>query len=314
MVDVSIIIVSWNTKELLLKCLNSLTCRVPRFPTEIIVVDNASRDGSPEAVQRYFPDIQLIRNDENLGFAKANNIGIKQSTGRYVCLVNSDVMVHEDCIDRMCEYMDHHPSTGMIGPKMLNPDLTLQASARRFPSLWNSFCEAFFLHRIFPRSGLFNNDDMAYWPYDSVCRVDVLVGCFWMVRKEAIDQVGLLDEDFFMYAEDLDWCRRFIRGSWDVIYFPHSQAIHYGGGSSESSPTRFFVERQRANLKYWKKQHSLPTRVVFILIILAHQLVRIILGTIYLVIRLPKRRKILPKIQRNLACTRWLLGFGTGTK
>lgn len=214
MMDLSFIVVSWNAKEILSKCLQSLTRETSHLYSEIIVVDNASTDGSPELVREQFPHVKLICNDANLGFAKANNIGIKQSTGRYLFLVNSDVIILEGCIDSMCTYMDQHLGIGVLGPKILSPDGMVQRSTMEFPTLWNCFCRALALDSIFRSSKLFGGQLMTYWSHDTIRNVEVINGCLWMVRREALRKVGLLDEDFFFCGEDIDWCKRFVDAGW----------------------------------------------------------------------------------------------------
>lgn len=272
-VDISVVIVSWNAKRFLEECLDSLRDSTSRS-MEIIVVDNASTDGSPEMVEATFPQVKLIKCSENLGFAKANNVGIRASTGRYVSLVNSDVKVIGACFDRLADYLDQHPDVGNVGPRILNRDMTLQSSCRQFPTLWNNFCESSGLSRIFRKSNLFSGEHMFFFPHDRICDVDVLVGCFWLVRKEAFERVGLLDEDFFIYAEDLDWCRRCWNAGWRVVFFPGSQAIHYRGGSSANDPARFAAEQQRALLQYWEKHHGSIGRLGIRVIIRFRHLVR----------------------------------------
>lgn len=254
--DISVVIVSWNAKGFLEECLQSLADSGTSRSMEVIVVDNASADGSPEMVQEKFPQVKLIRNGKNLGFAKANNVGIRESAGRYVSLVNSDVKILGDCLGALVGYMDQHPDVGNVGPKILNRDLTLQSSCRQFPSLWNNFCEASGLNKVFRGNKLFSGEHMVFFPHDQELAVDVLVGCFWMVRRETFEQIGLLDEDFFIYAEDVDWCRRCWDAGWRVVFFPGSQAIHYRGGSSANDPERFAVEQQKAVLHYWEKHHG----------------------------------------------------------
>src|SRR5271157_5076339 len=145
MIDISIIIVSWNAKEYLDECLNSIYENPSKCTLETIVVDNASTDGAPDLVKEKYPQVRLIRNTENLGFAKANNIGIKESMGEYVCLINSDAVVLENCLDLMCNYMNEHPEIGVLGPKVLNSDGSLQPSCREFPTFWKNLCRAFAL-------------------------------------------------------------------------------------------------------------------------------------------------------------------------
>jgi GT2 family glycosyltransferase len=254
--DISIVIVSWNARAFLQACLYSLHRCSHRHSVEIIVVDNASQDGSPDMVEEKFPSVRLIRNTENLGFAAANNIGIRMSAGRYISLINSDVSVLGSCIDALADYLDQHPDVGNVGPKLLNEDMTLQSSCRRFPTLWNNICEAIGLSRVFGRSSFFSGEHMLYFSYDRILDVDVLVGCFWMVRRESFETVGLLDEAFFIYAEDVDWCKRCSKSGWRTSFFPEGQAIHTRGGSSANDPLRFAIEQQRAVLHYWKKHHN----------------------------------------------------------
>ena len=214
---VSVIIVSWNAKSYLEQCLASLTASVCRYPMEIIVVDNASTDGSAECVQDRFPYVRLIRNDCNLGFAKANNIGLAHSIGRYVCLVNSDVKLLRDSINRLVDYCEAHSDVGMAGPRVIGGDGILQRSCRGFPSIWNMFCRALALDLFFPGIRAFCGYSLWHWPQETEGEVDILSGCFWLVRREALDQVGVLDESFFMYGEDMDWCLRFWSCGWKLL-------------------------------------------------------------------------------------------------
>jgi GT2 family glycosyltransferase len=307
MFDVSIIIVSWNAKQYLLNCLNSLIDTADGYSQEIIVVDNASSDGSAEMVEKDFPQVKLIRNEENLGFAKANNIGIKESTGRYVCLINSDVVVLDNCVKRMIEFMDNHLKAGMAGPKVLNPDRTLQVSCRHFPSIWNNLCQAIGLNKVFPKSVFFSEPFMNYWSHDSVRSIDVLTGCFWMVRRKSLDDVGLLDESFFFYGEDIDWCKRFQKAGWDVMFNPDAQAIHFGGASSANAPIRFYIELQKADLHYWEKHYGSIGRACYAMIILLRHLLRIVAMAFHFIIFPSKRKEASFKLKRSLVCIRCVL-------
>jgi hypothetical protein len=307
MIDVSVIIVSWNARDYLMDCLQSLISKNSISRTEIIVIDNASNDHSPDAVRERYPFVKLIRNETNRGFAAANNIGIGMGRGRYVCLVNSDVRVLNGCIDRLCSYMDQNPSIGMLAPRILNADLTLQPSVRRFPTLWSSLCRALALDTFFSQSGMSGGEMMAFGSEDKSRSVDVLSGCFMMVRRGAIEQVGVLDENFFIYAEDIDWCRRFRQAGWDVVYYPGAQAIHYGDGSSSNAPIKFFIEMQKANLQYWKKHHGLTKQVAYFLITFFHQILRIAGNSVVYTFKPSARTTIIHKLKRSIACTRWLL-------
>jgi GT2 family glycosyltransferase len=269
--DISIVILSWNDREHLQECLESLQHCTKSRSLEIIVVDNASTDGSPELVTERFPYVTLIRNPENLGFPKGNNIGVRASKGDYVFLLNSDIKVLDGCIDELADFMDKHSDIGMLGPRILNDDMTLQSSCRRFPTLWNNFCTATGLATLLKESRLFSGEHMRYFKGDRIMDVEVLVGCFWMVRRKALDQFGLLDEGFFIYAEDVDWCKRCWKAGWRVVFFPEAQAIHYRGTSTtKKDPVRFALTQQQSVLRYWQKHHGSLGRVSISCLIFSH--------------------------------------------
>jgi GT2 family glycosyltransferase len=306
---ISVIIISWNARDYLMQCLSSLTSEVCRYPMEIIVVDNASSDGSPDSVESKYPNVRLIRNTENLGFAKANNIGVSASTGKYLCLVNSDVEVLPDCITRLVEYCEEHLETGMVGPRIIGGDGNLQRSCRGFPSVWNMFCRALALDSIFKNFKVFTGYALHHWSQENLSEVDILSGCFWLIRKRALEEVGLLDEAFFIYGEDMDWCRRFWSKGWRVVFVPSAEAIHYGGGSSSNAPVRFYIERQKADLQYWKKHHSDFEVICYLLISFLHMLLRII-GYSFGVILNPAEPSRRYKVKRSWACLKWILFAG----
>lgn len=305
MIDASIIIVNWNTKEHLRNCLQSIYDTVKLITFEIIVVDNNSDDNSQKMVSDEFPNVLLTCNSANLGFAKANNIGIKQGKGRYKCLINSDVVLLENTIDTLIEYMDKNEDIGIISPKILNSDGTLQQNCRQFPNLYNSFCAALSLQNINPRSRIFSAYFMTWWGYDTIAEVDLLSGCFWLIRDSALLEVGLLDEMFFIYAEDIDFCKRFHDKKLKVVFYPYVSAIHIGNASAKNAPTRFYIEMCKADLQYWKKHHGIIKMMLFKLILIFHQLVRIVgYSVFYFVFR--KKNFIL---QRSVSCFKWLV-FG----
>jgi hypothetical protein len=307
MPEVSVIIVNWNTLRYLPDCLNSLLNTGNGYTQEIIVVDNASSDGSVDVVAEQFPQVKLIRNTENLGFAKANNIGIQQSAGRYICIVNSDVIVLEGCIQNLMKFMDQNPNVGIAGPRILNPDRTLQPSCRHFPTIWNNLCQSVGLNRLFPKSAFFSDWFMNYWAHDSIRNVDALSGCFWIVRREAMEQVGLLDEDFFIYGEDLDWCKRFKNTGWEVGFYPESEAIHFGGASSSKAPIRFYIEMQKADLHYWEKHHGNIGRTAYAAIIILRHSLRLVLMTLQYFVCPSKRENAAFKLKRSFTCIQWVL-------
>jgi GT2 family glycosyltransferase len=273
-VDISVIIVGWNAKHYLELCLDSLTKAPPRRSMEVLVVDNASTDGSVEMIQEKFPWVKLIKSAENLGFSRGNNVAIRQCQGRYLALVNPDVIVFPGCLDALANFLDENPKVGNIGPRVLNPDMSLQSTCRRFPTLWNNFCSASGLSARFKNSRLFAGEHMFYFPHDRTLAVDVLVGCFSVIRREAFDSVGLLDECLFMYGDDVDWCRRARNAGWQVVFYPGAQAVHDRGKITAPYPVRFAVAQQRSVLHYWTKHHSLWGVLGIRSIMLFHHLLR----------------------------------------
>jgi GT2 family glycosyltransferase len=304
---ISVIIVSWNAKAFLLKCIESISRQPLQDPLEIIVVDNASSDGSAEAVRENHPAVKLICNGGNDGFAKGNNIGIRASSGEYLFLINSDVVVSEGCFGKLAGYMDSHPEIGMLGPRIVGSDGKLQRSTMGFPSLWNTLCRALALDSMFPRSRLFGSYLMTFSNHDVTQPVDVINGCFWVLRRSAMEQVGVLDEQFFMYGEDVDWCKRFNKGGWKVVFFAEAEALHYGGASSANAPVRFDIEMQRANYQYWTKHHSRLAAATFLLLSLLHHTVRIT-GEIAAYPLRRSRTASTYKIKRGIASIKWIIG------
>jgi GT2 family glycosyltransferase len=254
--DISVVIVGWNAKRYLELCLESLASAPPRRSMEVLVVDNASTDGAVEMIETKFPWVKLIKSPENLGFSKGNNVAIRQAQGRYIALVNPDVIVFPGCLDALADFLDQNPKVGNVGPRVLNPDMSMQSTCRKFPTLWNNFCSASGLSSKFKNSRFFAGEHMFYFPHDRTLTVDVLVGCFSMIRREAFDSVGLLDEGLFMYGDDVDWCRRARNAGWEVVFYPGAQAVHDRGKITAPYPVRFAVAQQRSVLHYWSKHHG----------------------------------------------------------
>jgi GT2 family glycosyltransferase len=205
------------------------------------------------------------------------------------------------------EFMDKHPTAGITGPRILNPDRTLQPQCQHFPSIWNHLCQILGLNKLFPKSSFFSEPFMKYWPHDQVRKVDAISGCFWIVRREAIDQVGLLDEDFFFYGEDIDWCKRFHQAGWDVMFYPKVEVIHHGSASASKAPIKFYIELQKADLHYWGKHHGRIGKVSYLALIILRNLLRLIFGAIQYVVNPSQKETIAFKLERNFACIRWAL-------
>jgi len=306
--DLSIIILNWNTKDFLRNCLRSLEECAISYKKEIIVVDNASTDDSVAMVKKNFPSVKIIQNKENTGFAKGNNIGIKQSSGRYVCIVNSDVTIRRECFNQLIQHMDTHPTIGIIGPTIFWPDLTVQGTCRKFPGLWNNFCEHFYLNRLFPKYSFFSGEHMfPSFDHKTTKNVDCLVGCFLMIRKKTLEDVGLFDEQFFIYSEEIDLCKRFWKKGWVVKFFPTDGAIHHGRASSSKDPQRFSMEQQISVLKYWKKHRNRFDVAVFLLMLVVSHGLRLAFGSFLYFISPSRREKTVQQISKHQACLKFIL-------
>lgn len=273
--DVSVIIVNWNTKDKLNDCLKSIYRQASKLMYEVIVVDNASGDGSAEMVKREFPEAILLQNDENKGFAAANNIGMAVAQGRYILLLNSDTIVLDNAIGQVVSFADSYPESAVVGCKVLNPDGTLQRTCFMFPSLLNMLLSSTYLYKLFPRSKFFGRERMTWWDRDDVREVDVATGCFMLVRCEAIKQIGLLDERFFLYGEETDWCYRFKKVGWKIVFAPVGRIIHFGGASSSKMAARKTLQLQGAILQFMDKHYSKTTYILSCILTGAFFLVRI---------------------------------------
>ena len=280
MLDVSIIIVNWNGKELLRKCLDHVVSTTQQVTYEVIVVDNASSDGSQAMVREAFPSVRLIENSDNCGFARANNQGIVVSQGRYVLLLNSDAFVQENTIDAMVAFMDEHPEGGMSGCKLLFEDGQLQPSCFAFPTIRSELYIALHLDKFFPRSREFGRYRMTYWDFNDVREVDVILGAFMLVRREAVDVVGLMDKSYFMYSEEFDWCFRFKASGWKILYNPEVDAIHLWGGSSKQVPAQTLIRMYQSRIQFFRQHYGKLSTEVYKLIIGWNCTLRIILGVI----------------------------------
>lgn len=260
--DVSVIIVNWNTLGLLRDCLESAYEQAGHVDLEVIVVDNASADGSVEMVKNDFKSVKLIENVENRGFAAANNQGIAVAKGRYVLLLNSDTVVLDNAIARAVNFADAHPRAAVTGCRVLNPDGTLQPTCFMFPSILNMLLSSTYLYKLFPSSRFFGRERMTWWDRNDVREVDVVTGCFMLVRREAIDEVGKMDEQFFMYAEETDWCYRFKENDWEVVFTPDAQIIHLGGQSTAKRPVAMIVQLRLSILRFIRKHRGRFARLV----------------------------------------------------
>jgi N-acetylglucosaminyl-diphospho-decaprenol L-rhamnosyltransferase len=258
--DVSIAVVSYNTRDLLARCLNSIRETAADLNVETIVVDNASSDGSPEMVARDFPEAGLIRNEDNLGFAVATNQAVRISQGRYILLLNSDALLLPHAVQRMVSFMDSHPKAGVVGAQLLNPDSSFQSSYADFPDL---FAELLLItrlaHAVYPRT--YPSHPAAESQHERV--VDWVFGACLMARRDAVEAVGLLDEDYFMYTEETDWCYRMRQSGWLVHYLPSARVIHWSGQSALKVPERKRSQLYRSKWLFMRKHRGRVTAGLF---------------------------------------------------
>jgi N-acetylglucosaminyl-diphospho-decaprenol L-rhamnosyltransferase len=257
--SLSIIIVGWNVRQLLETALASIYASVLEGePPEVILVDNASTDGTPAMVGTAYPQVRLIANRVNRGFTGANNQGIAAAGGEYILLLNPDTEVIGDALNRLVAYLEQHPRVGLVGPRLLNPDGTTQSSRRRLPTLPILFLESTWLEGLTPK-GLLKAHYMLDRSDASDQEVGWVTGAAMLVRRAVIEQVGVLDEGFFMYSEELDWCRRIRDAGWEVAYTPTSEIIHYGGKSSEQVAPARHIYFQSSKVRYTQKYHGVVT-------------------------------------------------------
>jgi GT2 family glycosyltransferase len=258
MTDVSIIIVNWNTRDILQGCLISIFKQTQGINFEVIVIDNASSDGSAEKVKHEFPQVILIANSENRGFAAANNQGMQIATGRYVLLLNPDTIVLEKAIQKTIAFADNHLDIGVVGCQVWLNEKDIQQTCFAFPSLSGLIIQVVGLRRLFPKARFFGRAKYGWWNRTTQLDVDVISGMYMLVRREAIEKVGLMDEDYFVYAEETDWCYRFWKAGWRCVFTPEARIIHLDGGSKSTAQIsiKMFVQHQKSLLIFYKKQRG----------------------------------------------------------
>lgn len=264
----SVIIVSYNVKHFLEQCLYSVRAARTGIDTEVFVVDNASVDGSVKMVKDKFPEVKYISNHENAGFAKANNQAIRQSTGDYILLLNPDTVVETDTFAKIVAFMDSHADAGGLGIKMVDgTGKFLPESKRGLPTPGVAFCKVFGLSRLFPKSKIFNKYHLGYLDKDKTHQVEILAGAFMMMRKSVLDKVGLLDEAFFMYGEDIDLSYRIIKAGYHNYYFPDARIIHYKGESTKKGTLNYVFVFYNAMIIFARKHYSAKNAQLFSMLI-----------------------------------------------
>jgi N-acetylglucosaminyl-diphospho-decaprenol L-rhamnosyltransferase len=276
-VDISVIYVSYNTKEITRESLKRLLASDHDLKMEIIVVDNASRDDSVAMLKAEFPEIPLIENKVNVGFGRANNQALPLIHGRYVLLLNTDAYVAPDTIEKTVAYMDAHPECGILGAKLIGEDGSLQPSCRYFPTPWKQFLHTTGLYRHFSQVRMVDDMD---WDHDSARNCDWVPGCYYLIRKEVIDRVGLFDPRYFMYCEEVDHCFATKKAGWQVTYFPEP-VVHLGGQSAKSDG-KLSAGRQlrplqiESELLYFRKNYGLACVLLNVFLTTLADMIRLI--------------------------------------
>jgi len=244
--DVSVVVVTWNALPWIEQCLDSVRGQ------EVVVVDNGSTDGTVDFIRERFPDVRIVE-QENRGMGGGNNTGMRAAGGRYFFLLNSDAWVVGDGLAKLVEFADAHPEAAVVGPRLANTDGTLQRSVRGEPTVWRLATEYLFIRKLAPRSRLLNPLYVGGFAHDEVFEADWLFGPALLVRREAADAVGLFDESFFMFSEEVDWMTRFRRAGWKVLFFPGAEVVHVGGASHGG---RMYVENLRGHLRWFDKHRG----------------------------------------------------------
>lgn len=290
----SIVIVSWNTARLLEDCLASILTNPPALEFEIWVVDNASTDDSPRMVHEKFPQVHLIQNRENVGFARANNQAIQRCAGKYVLLLNPDTLIAPGALQSLIDFLDAHSTAGAAGARLRNPDGSLQISSHPQPTLSREFWRMFHLdvlapYAVYPRSK---------WETNEPQEVDVLMGACLIVRKEVLNEVGLLDEDYFMYSEEVDLCSRIQDAGWRLYWVPRAELVHFGGQSSQQAPTEMFLKLYHSKIIYFRKHYGRRAAFIYKSLLRIAALSRLLLAPFTLFEGSSQRQKHLTLVDR----------------
>jgi GT2 family glycosyltransferase len=255
----------------------------------MLVVDNASADGSAEMVRECFPQARLLVNEENVGFARANNQAFRQANGRYVLLLNPDTRLLPDALAQLVDFMDSEPGAGAAGSRLLNPDGSLQPSCTPAPTLSREWWYLFHLDRLWP----YSRYPMRRWDVQQSREVDVVQGAAMIVRRDVLAQIGLMDEGYFMYSEEVDLCDRVRAAGWRIYWVPQSQVIHYGGQSTRQAAREMFLRLYEGKLLYFRKRHGRSTARLYKLVLLVAALARLAITPLAWLGRSPNRQQYL---------------------
>lgn len=265
------VVLSWNTKELLRDCLKSLKQYLPEgFGTEIIVVDNASSDGSVEMIRKEFPGTRLIINKENLGYGRGNNVGIKAAKGEYVMILNSDTLINRGAVETLSNYLDENKEIAVVGPKLLNSDGSLQANCGRFPGLFVALVMLFFEH--------LGQNRLVRWSPEKSQPVDWLMGAAFVARNEVFRKIDCFDEKIFMYMEEVEWFYRARKAGFKAYFLKESEIIHLGRGSSKTGKKDPIINIYRGIIYFYKKHKTIPEQIILLFLLKLKALVALSLG------------------------------------
>jgi hypothetical protein len=272
----SVVIVSWNVCDLLLACLDSIYAAYPQQDIEIIIVDNASSDGTVEAVQNQFPQVHLQVNTSNVGFAAANNQGIRSSQGEQILLLNPDTVIKPEALHILSRFLDEQPEAGGCGPYMINSDGTMQYSCSPEPTLWREFSRLMHLPGIRP-DGYY---EMSTWDTHAPQKVDTILGACLLIRRSILNSIGLMDESYFIYSEEVDLCRRIRQIGADIYWVPRARVVHHGGQSTRQVSDQMFLQLYKAKIQYFRKHHSPHEAWLYKLLLILISVPRIIVAPI----------------------------------
>ena len=285
-VALSVVIVNWNTRELLRRCLQSIQHAVIGSKFEVVVVDNASSDGSARMVREWFPWARVLENPVNVGFARANNQAYSLTGGRHVLLLNPDTEVQPGALQELVRFMEAHPEVGAAGARLIDLDGSLQQSCHPAPTLARELWRLFHLDAL-RRSSRY---PMERWNLDAPREVEVAQGACLIVRREAVEQGGLLDEDYFIYSEEVDLCTRLRRRGWRVYWVPWAAVVHLGGRSTQQVPIAMFLHLYQGKVLYFRKQHGRRAARLYKLILLGSAVVRVLVSPLAWLERASERR------------------------
>lgn len=315
--DISICIVSWNTKKLLYDCLKSIQDKTSGVQYEIIVVDNASADGSADMVRQEFPDCKFIASKTNLGFVKGNNLAVSHASGKYILYLNPDTTLVTNAVLGMYRFLEKHPKHGATGCKLIYPNGIIQYTcASDFPTPWNTLSALLFLNRIFPTSKFFAARELDYWAHEDSRDIQCLSGACIMARKEIIDKIGGFDENIFMYSEDLDLCFQILKEGWKIHYLSTEIIVHHEGASAKLKRNRNFasLRQKSSNYYFFRKNYGALKAVQFRMVVFAGTFFRLalmILAFPFFIVK--KNRNYIATLNKHFHILLWTIHNRTTT-